>query len=310
MQREIKVGTISWINRDPNPTWTSAQAAFLSPDWVPKTYLGLAATCNSAPPMTVADFKLYQKSQDFRALTFCRFRLDIDDEDAGQINSLTVLDAVHDPGWTPAFKMRHWPGTAFAFDANIYSFRSWPGEASPLSLVNTQARHNNSSLAPAAATESVLVNALIKFRAGSHTDSVGVNEVKAPFHVPWVWCEMLLTYASGTLKVYARGSIFPSHSWFLNDKKMLSQGQVGDTAYPMRRVVIMRPGPANPFVPDISFDSPSQIYEYGMKIYPVLSKGAPASGPQTSLGAESSLSGSVETHPNTVAGGALLTASA
>ena len=48
MQRDIKVGSISWINELPNPVWFSGKAAILDPAWVPKTYMGLAATANTS----------------------------------------------------------------------------------------------------------------------------------------------------------------------------------------------------------------------------------------------------------------------
>jgi hypothetical protein len=61
--------------------------------------------------------------------------------------------------------------------------------------------------------ETVLVNAVIKFRAGQHTDSIGIQNVGSPFHVPWVWCELLRTHRFGTFTLYGRGSVFPSHAW-------------------------------------------------------------------------------------------------
>jgi hypothetical protein len=47
MQRELKIGTVSWINDTPNPMYSTLQALTLSPEWIPKTYLGLSGTANS-----------------------------------------------------------------------------------------------------------------------------------------------------------------------------------------------------------------------------------------------------------------------
>jgi hypothetical protein len=49
MQRELTIATVSWINRTPNPITSAVEASTLEPDWIPKTCLGLAATCNPDP---------------------------------------------------------------------------------------------------------------------------------------------------------------------------------------------------------------------------------------------------------------------
>jgi hypothetical protein len=64
----------SWINDIPNPMYSTLQIKALSPEWIPKTYLGLSATSNHSPPATVNDFKSYQRLKDFRAMTYCHFR--------------------------------------------------------------------------------------------------------------------------------------------------------------------------------------------------------------------------------------------
>ena len=61
MKHELKIGSVSWINDQPNPMYSTLQAVTLSPDWIPKTYLGLSGTSNSAPPNPLADFKAYQR---------------------------------------------------------------------------------------------------------------------------------------------------------------------------------------------------------------------------------------------------------
>jgi hypothetical protein len=48
-------------------------------------------------------------------------------------------------------------------------------------------RHPNSALNPPPG-ERLLVNGLIRFRAGKHTDDVGVA-IGSPYHMPCVWNE-------------------------------------------------------------------------------------------------------------------------
>jgi hypothetical protein len=302
MRKEIKVGMVSWINDLPNPIYSTLQAVTLVPDWIPKTYLGSSATSNSAPPDPLTDFKAYQNAHDFRAMAFCDFQVDIDDI-GGAITNFSVVSALHDPGWTPAFKMRHWPSTILSFDMSIYSISEFAGEASSVSIVATQNRHASSTIPSVPANETVLVNALIKFRAGKHTDDIGVNDVGAAFHVPWVWCELLLTFVAGRFKLYGQGSLFPSHAWYFNDTCVKTIGQTADHIFPVTRTpfpqtITRLPGAhfANTPAPALTIDTQLLL------IYPILSAGAPASSVQQALTDEASRKGAVDTHPFTVAG--------
>jgi hypothetical protein len=56
MQRDIEIGTVSWINERPSPIWFSGKAGVPEPGWVPKTYMGLVATANGPPPNKIDDF--------------------------------------------------------------------------------------------------------------------------------------------------------------------------------------------------------------------------------------------------------------
>ena len=299
MQREIKVGTISWINGTQNPIWAAVKAKLLNPEWVPKTYIGLYGTRNKAPGAKESDFPAYQKAHDFRAMTYCKFKVDIDDA-TDSVTSFSVLDAFHDGGWTPDFKMTSYPSTLFSFDMSIYSTVAYPGEASPLSLVATQARHKNTALTGVPPDETVLVDCLIKFRAGAHTDNIGVNDVGSPWHVPWVWCESLLTYAKRRFRIYGRGSIFPSHAWYLNDEQVKKTEEAGDASFPSSTAFTVSLWPMAPKV--LSIPSLTGIDVKALNLYRVLSKGVPAGSLQTPLSSETHTA-SVETHPNTVSGG-------
>jgi hypothetical protein len=316
VQREIKIGSVSWINETPNPVWAAVKAKLLDPAWLVKTYIGLVATANPPAPSAIEDFRAFQGDKQFRALTYCHIRVTIDDG-SWKITAFEVLDAVHDPGWTPPFKVSRYPTTGVftlldgwnAF-TQAWSGQYHQGEASPLSLVNTQARHNNTTITSIPTTETVLVNSLIKFRAGSFTDQVGIKTVGCPYHVPWVWCETVLTYASGRFMLYGRGSVFPSHAWYIDGKQVMQRAQVSDSNFPSKRVPILGPPPGVPVPymgPRLSIPNPLSIDVGTLAIYPVLSRGAPAAGPQATLTAESGLTGSVETHPYTVSGGPVVT---
>jgi hypothetical protein len=305
MVREIKFGTVSWIAADQCPLWFSGKAALLEPGWVPKTYMGLAATSNDAPGKSI-DFKAYQKAKDFRAMNFCQLKVDFD-ENGSAVNSVSVVDSIQDPGWTPAFRVRKFPATALRFwDSNIWGFTAFAGEASPLSAVTPQAAHTNSILTIPKG-EVVLADALIKFRAGKHTDDIGVNDVGAPFHVPWVWCEMAVTYAgSGKFKYYGRGSCFPSHAWYIDNQQVKTIAEIGDSSFPSSLVC------TDPMFPELDamgvstrvcIENPLSINVSALNLYKVLNKGAAGSGTQTALSADKGRSGKVTGHPNTVEAG-------
>ena len=183
------------------------------------------------PGAKESDFVAYQKSQDYRAITYCPITFYFDDA-TDSVTSYRVDGAFVDGGWTPDFKMTSYPSTLLSFDMDIYSADAYPGEASPLSFVTIRARHKNTAITGVSPDETVLVNSLIKFRAGAHTDNIGVNSVGCPWHVPWVWCEALLTYAKGRFYVYGRGSIFPSHAWYLNDQQVMKTKEAGDATFP------------------------------------------------------------------------------
>ncbi len=295
MRQEVTIGCVSWINTQPNPVYFGASAFVYEPAWVPKTYIGLAATANADPGDRINDFTAFRKLGDFRALISCRIAFELDAA-REQISDFQVLDSVHDPGFTPPFRMRSFPSTVLSFDQDIYSNTPHPGQESPISLVNTRARHINTSIFGIAASETVLVNGVIKFRAGPHTDEVGVSKVQCPYHVPWVWAEVLLTLTAGKLKLYGRGSVFPSHSWYLNGQRVAKVGQTGDQSFPRKRV-------GGSYIKNLYTISVEQ-----MRIYPVLSAGASAKGQQRELSLDLGIKTPVEGQPNTVKGTPLITA--
>ena len=140
---------------------------------------------------------------------------------------------------------------------------------------------------------------MVKFRAGKHTDDVGVNTVGAPFHVPWVWCEVLATLAAGKIKLYGRSSVFPSHAWYLDGKRVAKSNEIGDATFPKQRL-IPRSMP-RPIASGLwNAPNPLAIDVESLILYPVLSAGASAAAAQTPLDADKGLTTPVDQHPNAV----------
>ena len=295
---DVTIGTVSWINGAPNPMTFAGEATLYSPDWVPKTYLGLVATKNSDPGERIADFPVLRKGKDFRAMTFAHLTFEAD-EQTGAISNFSLVDSFYDPGYTPPFKLRKWPTAMFSFDKNVFSFTYYAGEASPLSDIVARKRHPNSTITGVPASETILVNGMVKFRAGKHTDDVGVNTVGAPFHVPWVWCEVLATFAAGKVKLYGRSSVFPSHAWYLDGKRVAKSNEIGDATFPKQRL-IPRSMP-RPIASGLwNAPNPLAIDVESLILYPVLSAGASAAAAQTPLDADKGLTTPVDQHPNAV----------
>ena len=312
MKRDVTVASVSWINETPNPIWFAGKSKLLEPAWIPKTYVGLVATSNPTPSASINDFKQFRDGKEFRAFTFCRLRITTDDR-TNRLTAVEVVDAIHDPGWTPPFRVTKFPSVGLMgwLDGwesfkQAWGFTYHAGEASPLSKVYTQSLHPHTTLAAyKGADEEVLVSALIKFRAGKHTDDVGIEQVGAPFHVPWVWCDTLLTWANGTLKLYGRGSIFPSHAWYVDGTQVKTVAQVSDTSFPSKPVVIGPPAYIPIPGPRIVLSNPFQIDTSRLNVYPVLKAGIGAGSPQVPIDADLGRKDPVETHPYTAAGGVL-----
>jgi hypothetical protein len=297
---EIQFGSISWIEPRPNPVHKVTDGIDFNPNWIPKAALGLMAVSNTAPPATVSDFQAYKGNRDFRAMTFCSLHVDID----GITDTVAVeqRNSFAESGFTPPFSIPRLQqnGVAFgigdetALDANIPAIMRGflPGETSSVSAVVIGARHPNTAIENVPADQPVLFNGLAKVRANPQEDAIGVSpDPGVPFHVPWVWCEMLVTYAGQrNFNVFGRGSIFPSHSWFANGTQLNLVIQSSDTSF-------------------LVFPGTKLIRESDMILPFFFKKGASASGPQTMLASESGLSGPVDTHPNTAPGGTTITSS-
>ena len=120
--------------------------------------------------------------------------------------------------------------------ANLKDPKTYPGERSPLSAVHLDRLHQNSVFPAVPHGERLIADGLIRFRAGTHTDGVGMSDAHAQFHVPWVWAEFLLTsLGNGRVRLRGAGSIFPTIAWYLDDQQAAPpHKQVGDSSWPQR----------------------------------------------------------------------------
>lgn len=288
-------GTISWIEPRPSPITKAIQALDLNPGWIPKAALGLIMVSNTAPPFIVNDFTAFKAAKDFRGMMSCRVRITVDG--VTDAISVTSISNFVEAGFTPPASVAKAKNNSVVFgfgeesqvDSKIPAvMRSFTqGELSSVSSVVFGARHPNSSITAAPANQQVVFNAIVKFRANPAEDAEGVKQPEPGilFHVPWVWCETLVTYG-GQLKfnLFGAGSLYPSHAWYINGNQTRQVIQSCDTSFPV-------------------FPGTSLINESAMILTSFFKSGVPAALPQQPLAAEAGLSGSVSTHPNTAASG-------
>ena len=311
MPRKIRVGAVGWI--DPAGPWpirpgNSARAeadqmkAGLqdNSNGIVRTYMGLMATTNTAPATTL-NFAALQKTKDFRAIVWAD--LLYDEPAPGAVAAANVRYAgppatamIVDPGFTPPVDM-----TKVAAMGLIPSFtdagkhvrdRTWyAAEASPVSSICLGARHPNSVLRGSGRGEAVIANGLIRFRAGPHTDQVGMEDANAQYHVPWVWVEILLTsIGRGQVRLYGASSQFPTVAWYLDDKRVgAPHAQTTDASF--------------------TFDWMNNIVTGSLRIWPVLQAGAPRGMGEPPLSSDAAYVGRqlrVTSLPYTSPGGAYL----
>ncbi len=304
MWYKINFGTVSWIDPQYLPSWMGAHNLGQTFEhlWVVKAMIGLTATANySPPPSSLPDVANYQPTRAYRALTSGYVGLEVDPKTKALRNLHKYRQSVADPGWTPPFARWRFPSAMVDSAARDRSY--YLGELSPLSEVMVGHRHPNGTLGTAAGPgEQTVAHALLKVRASSHVDDLGVSKVGAPFHVPWVWCELLLTYDQRTarLKLYGVGSIFPSHAWYLAGAQRFTTPQIGDSVIgDMRTSENDHLGIGGPAGHTFVVRPPEQL-----NLYRVFKKGAMAIGPQTPLALESSQSAApVTSHVYTVEAG-------
>ena len=206
LPRDIKITSVSWIDSKglPDLRLKDGIKAFVKRDWPFRVMVGLVGTSNATPPKELtADF---YKGDEFRALISYTLRRDG-----------TLADQVLNPGFTPKLDKSKIPAILRAVVPSNSS--SAPGEKSSLSGIVHSKRHPVSSLTIPPDAE-VLSSALIKFRAGKETNKIGIEDALSPYHVPWVWCEHAVIRQGNTVSLIANGSRFPSHAWYVDDKRL------------------------------------------------------------------------------------------
>jgi hypothetical protein len=249
----INVATVSWIDRDRMGPFAGIPLNIFAADaWLKQVTYGMAHTANPDPGQTF-DGRGYSPGvtlqRQFRSLT--TFTLGLQTDAAGNFTALrSEQTGVVDPGYTPPFDNRRqmWLGSVLqelitiepGISAKIITEASQfnPGEASSLSaIVQPDAAWTTQGVKvlPYSAIqvwpgEVVLGQSLIKFRAGANGDYIGIVAFGVPNHVPWVWCELVITFAAPNLILYGAASAFPSHAWFVGGQRRAAQPLDNDTA--------------------------------------------------------------------------------
>lgn len=277
---KITITALGWISMRTNPFSTPLgqfatasqvtgplSALTFTPDWVPKTYIGLIGTRNSIPPLQLASPQAYAQTQAMRSLMSCTVVITVD-AGSGQPIASRIQAPLLDPGWTPPFDMSLFPPLIVLklIDPAMQKEGYASGEQGVVSgIYNT--RHPSSMLfangASSAGNGRILVDAIMVFRAGEQTDQIGVNSAKAPWHVPWVWNEFGLVYQGGSYTLRAVATKFPTTWWYVNGNMVHEQKEAIDTSLPG------------------SFQLPDPRYQVAtqsLAIYPVLAAGKPAHG--------------------------------
>jgi hypothetical protein len=254
---QVKAGSVSWIHQQVTPVKFLTDGKLYEPNWIPQTYIGLYATRNTAPGANL-DLNAHRASKQFRSMTFADLTVETSD-DAKDILNVTLEKSFLDPGWTPPFDR------TITFLTQIYvpepSMRDptfHAGELGNGSAISLRKRHPNSTIGLSVPTVNIVANALILFRAGSKTDDIGVNVVKCPYHVPWVWCEWLLTFDAGRFAIFGTGSVFPTHTFYAQGSSYGQQDEPTDAGFVT------------------SWRHPLTIDTSALRVYPVLTTGAPA----------------------------------
>lgn len=211
----LSLCSVSWIDEKSLPKvgfWLVAGALV---SWPKRVIMGLAGTANPEPPMEITDVAAFRSRQQFRALMSCK---------VSRHPSVAVSNAVIDAGYTPPFDK----GKLHTSLAGLAPIPEDPmfyaGQSSVISSIVSGKLHPCSTFSLRGG-DHVLVGAFIKFRAGLHTDAIGVSEAKSPVHVPWVWCEYALVGDGAKVRLLMQGSKFPSHAWYVAGKQVAKRYQ-------------------------------------------------------------------------------------
>ncbi|WP_338771242.1 hypothetical protein [Massilia sp. METH4] len=213
MGAKVAVACISWIDRAPLPQiWLSNLVGALF-SWPQAVITGLVATANPRPETKIPSISAFVRSRQYRAVQAC-----VIDLDAGG----RITETVQDPGFTPPFDNNKINSFAGGWVPGPSDFSA--GEKSVLSAIVPARLHPCSSITLKQG-DKVIVNALIKFRAGPDTDKLGVEKAGSPVHVPWVWQEFALVSNTAGYRLVCNGSRFPSHAWYVDGQQVATMAQ-------------------------------------------------------------------------------------
>jgi hypothetical protein len=216
----ITLSSVSWIDGRGLPSVDTRFFAGAAKRWERRVIIGLVGTANPAPPQQIDDIAAFSQSRQYRALTACKVGPGPQHMLSAQIIDAGFTPPIDKSRFNPSWFTQTAAGIGLPNDPKFY-----PGEASPLSGFSCGRLHPSSTLSTTAGQQ-IVVSGFIKFRAGAHTDKIGVEEAKSPVHVPWVWCEYaLIRPARGRPLLLCRGSTFPSHRWYVNGMKVAEQVQ-------------------------------------------------------------------------------------
>ena len=236
----VNMTTVSWIARDPLSAYSRPPTLGLLTrnGWLESIAYGLYHSANTEPPaqFDTSDYDgANTLKKEFRGFSTCNLEIKADDK--GTFDGARSIDPVVTPvsGSTPPFdspKMLRVGGAAQQFIHNVSLYHDIVsegtkyslGETSSLSACNQPPKSAwqtgatpllpYGSLTPGGG-ELALAHAIVKFRAGSVGDRIGCLAFRAPNHVPWVWCEALLTLKGSKLTLYGAGSGFPNHAFYV-----------------------------------------------------------------------------------------------
>ncbi|WP_431262002.1 hypothetical protein ACQ859_17590 [Roseateles chitinivorans] len=214
----IEIACVSWIDIENIP-----QPAFYKPifDWESAVALGLRATSNPRPTGPFVRASTIAKKH-YRGLSASRLV-----KTAEGAVFREVGGDLSDPGYTPPFDAQIL-GVNYSVE-KMTALVAWlttdkefhEGEKHQQSSIVSGKLHRHSVLADDIHRHGgndfrVIVNALLKFRAGRYTDEVGIEKAGSKFHVPWVWHEFaLVELGKYNYKFFGRASRFPSHKWYI-----------------------------------------------------------------------------------------------
>ena len=207
----IELASISWIDRKGLPKVGFRFVAGASISWYRRVIMGLVATAIRSRRIAQKCSLAFHKIQQYRALLSCTL--------FGGPRPRIAAEQV-DPGYTPPFDKSTIPALERPFAPVPDDKAFYPGESSPVSGIVIGKLHPCSTLSVPSRSQ-VQLSALIKFRAGEHTDTIGISaDVGSPVHVPWVWCEYALVSSGSRRFLICNGSVFPSHAWYVNGRQV------------------------------------------------------------------------------------------